>query len=167
MEARSEEEALWLGAQSNLKNGVPFNSAEKREAVKAYLRAGKWRKDGFGHMKSLREMAREIGCVTYNTVRNVMKEHFPKLFAKLGSDKQEDWEGEVKSNVKQLTLLEEATWHIQQALTLGRTLASKERQQLETKLKKAMEEVSAPSQYDHAPLEKIPDEWKRGENPDF
>ena len=87
MEVSDRREVYWLAAKANLTHGLPLSSRDHRNALAAYMIAGKSNKvqkrTGQEVTKSYREIAREIGgVVSYATVRNWMKEDFPQEFYK-------------------------------------------------------------------------------------
>ncbi len=82
----SIQEALWMAAQANLGHGLPLKPREVRKVFRAYVRAKKHRDDN-GRLKSFRVIAGELGgLVGYTTVRNWMRQDFPKIAAKYGQD---------------------------------------------------------------------------------
>lgn len=74
-EAKTNE-LRWLAAEANLRHGLPLRPRERREAFKAYVRAGRWRKEDRS-IKSSREMAGELqGMCSHQTILNWMRKDF-------------------------------------------------------------------------------------------
>jgi len=78
----SEPDARWEAATANRDHGVPLKSSEVRKVFRAFIEAGRHRK-GRGQIMSYREMAPVIRK-PHTTLRNWMREDFPKLFRAMG-----------------------------------------------------------------------------------
>lgn len=75
----TEQAALWLAAQANLKHGLPLKSKEIRRAFKAYIKARQHR-DSKGGLKSYRQIATDLGGLrSYVTIRAWMIKDFPRI----------------------------------------------------------------------------------------
>jgi transposase len=84
-EVTTFEEARWLAGKANQTHGRPYRPKERREVFRAFVEAAQHLRDGEpGELKSYREMARELGGVSYNTVRNWMRADFPAVFQEMG-----------------------------------------------------------------------------------
>lgn len=81
----SEAEARWEAACANLSHGLPLKSKEHRAVFRAFVKAGKHRKDR--RYLSYRDMAIELGGIrAHTTLRNWMKQDFPKIAKAMGDD---------------------------------------------------------------------------------
>lgn len=75
----TEKEARWMAAKANMEHGLPLKASEYRNAFKAYIRA-KQHLLNRGRFKSYRQIAQELGGQkNHTTIRNWMKEDFPKI----------------------------------------------------------------------------------------
>src|SRR5690606_2485769 len=75
--------ALWMAAKANLTHGLPLKSREVRTVFRAYMKAGKNRRNG--ELQSYREIAQDLGNrVTYTTVRNWMMTDYPHVARQMG-----------------------------------------------------------------------------------
>lgn len=82
----TKKEALWMAAEANLQNGLPLKSSEIRYAFRNYIRSKQYA-DGKRNLKSFRQIAMEIGGLRhYTTIRNWMREDFPKLAARYSGE---------------------------------------------------------------------------------
>ena len=71
-------EIRWLAAEANTKHGLPLTRKEMENVFKAYVQAGKhWKK---GRLKPWREISRELGGRSHNTIGSWFKKHFPKIY---------------------------------------------------------------------------------------
>jgi hypothetical protein len=77
LEASDVAAARWLAMKANLTHGFPLKPAQRREAFRAFMRAGQWRK-GARSAKSLRDIARELGA-SHNTIRAWMQKDFKAI----------------------------------------------------------------------------------------
>lgn len=80
----THREALWMAGKANMKHGLPLKTPELRLVFKAYVRAGQ-HKAGRGKLKSYREIGEAIGK-SHSTIRNWMKQDFPRVAAAMGGD---------------------------------------------------------------------------------
>jgi len=92
----TEQAALWLAAQANLKHGLPLKSKEIRRAFKAYIKARQHR-DGKGGLKSYRDIASDLGNVrSHVTIRAWMIEDFPRIAEQMREENMPQGEGGLK-----------------------------------------------------------------------
>lgn len=80
----SKAEALWEAAAANLKHGQPYSSREKRNVLRAYIKAGK-HKAGGEIVKSYRDIGADLG-IKLTTLHNWMKADHPATFRVMGKD---------------------------------------------------------------------------------
>jgi hypothetical protein len=80
----TEKQALWIAADANMGHGVPLKRAELRDHFRAFIRSGQHKKARNGVM-SYREMGEALGK-PHTTIRNWVREDFPRLFASLGAE---------------------------------------------------------------------------------
>lgn len=86
--------AQWKAAEANISHGLPLSSKEVREAFRRFIRAeqhveGRYR-SGKMKLMSYRKIGAKIGK-SYGTIRNWMREDFPKIYAQMGG---EEWTGD-------------------------------------------------------------------------
>lgn len=168
VEARDENEARWLGAEGNLKNGLPLKAEEKRGVVLAYLKAGKYKKGTAGCLKSSREMAREIGCVSHATVLNAIRRHYPSVYLQM-REPVEDWKAVRAKDEPCLEdcLQDDALAHLEKLRTSVRVLQGKDKESilkaLEALMKEVIESIGAPAKSTQDLIE----EYRIEENPEF
>lgn len=82
--AMSKAEALWEAAASNLKHGQPISPREKRNVLRAYIKAGK-HKSGREIVKSYRDIGAELG-IKHTTLYRWMELDHPHTFKAMGKD---------------------------------------------------------------------------------
>lgn len=80
----SRAEALWEAAAANLTHGQPYNPREKRNVLRAYIKAGK-HKAGGKIVKSYRDIGADLG-IKLTTLHNWMKADHPHTFRAMGKD---------------------------------------------------------------------------------
>jgi hypothetical protein len=86
-------DAKWLAAQANTEHGLQLKSSEVRKVFKAFMKAGKY-KQGQGKPKSYRDIAKELGGLkSHNTIRNWMRQDFPKIFKQYNSEEPDRGQG--------------------------------------------------------------------------
>jgi hypothetical protein len=86
----SLEQALWLAFNANMRHGLPLKSKAKREAFRAYVKAGNHElKDG--GFQSYRDIAGAIPGSTHVTIWRWTQQDFPELFVAMsgGGDEAE------------------------------------------------------------------------------
>lgn len=85
-------EAAWLGADANLRHGLPLKPSEIRPVFRAYVRAKRHVKQKGRHgfhrcLQSYREIAQTLGGrVSFHTIRNWMRRDFPRIAAAMSDD---------------------------------------------------------------------------------
>lgn len=88
-EPMTEAEARWQSGQCNLAHGLPLSRAEKREAFRAYVKAGR-HKAAPCRFKTYRAMAEELaGISSVSGIRVWMREDFPRVFRAMGGEADE------------------------------------------------------------------------------
>jgi len=98
LEAPSLAEAAWLAARANLAHGLPLKPRDRRQVFRVFMRAGRYRRELGRGMKSLREIARELGGTPHTTVRNWMRKDFPRIARQYGEgDEHESQRGGLRS----------------------------------------------------------------------
>jgi hypothetical protein len=80
----TDKQAMWEAANANTGHGVPLKAAEIRGLFRAFIRSGQHKK-AKGQSMSYREMQAALGK-PHTTLRNWVREDFPKLFASLRAD---------------------------------------------------------------------------------
>lgn len=80
----SKAEALWEAAAANLTHGQPYSPREKRNVLRAYIKAGK-HKAGGEIVKSYRDIGAELG-IKPTTLHTWMKADHPATFRAMGKD---------------------------------------------------------------------------------
>lgn len=80
----TEKQALWIAADANIAHGVPLKRAELRDHFRAFIKSGQHKK-ARNDVMSYREMGEALGK-PHTTIRNWVKEDFPRLFASLGAE---------------------------------------------------------------------------------
>lgn len=80
----SRAEALWEAAAANLTHGQPYNSREKRNVLRAYIKAGK-HKAGREIVKSYRDIGAELG-IKHTTLYRWMELDHPATFKAMGKE---------------------------------------------------------------------------------
>lgn len=80
----SKAEALWEAAAANLKHGQPYSSREKRNVLRAYIKAGK-HKAGREIVKSYRNIGAELG-IKHTTLYRWMEKDHPHTFKAMGKE---------------------------------------------------------------------------------
>jgi hypothetical protein len=90
VEAATVTEAAWLAAQANLTHGLPLKPRDRRQVFRVFMGAGRYRRDKGRGLKSLREIARELGGGTpHTTVRNWMRTDFPRVAREYGEGEEQ------------------------------------------------------------------------------
>lgn len=80
------EGAQWQAAKANQNHGRPIVSKDYRETFRRYIVAKAYL-DESGKPKSYRKMAEDLGHIkAHTTIRNWVREDFPKLYMALTSD---------------------------------------------------------------------------------
>jgi hypothetical protein len=74
----TEAAARWMAYQANMGHGRKLAGEQWRGAFVAYMEAGEYRKGKLG-VKALRQIARELGGRSHNTIRKWMREDYPHL----------------------------------------------------------------------------------------
>lgn len=81
----TDKQARWVAADANTGHGVPLKPAEMRGLMGAFIKSGQ-NKLANGAPMSYREMGEALGK-PHTTIRNWVKQDFPRLFRKLGTDR--------------------------------------------------------------------------------
>jgi len=76
------DEAKWLAATSNIKNGLPLKKAEKKEVFKVYVETKRHYHPN-GKLKSTRDMAKDLQIVDHTTIYRWLKSDYPEIAAKM------------------------------------------------------------------------------------
>jgi hypothetical protein len=74
----TEATARWMAYEANMGHGRKLMGDQWRGAFVAYMEAGEYRRGKLG-VKSLREIARELGGRSHNTIGDWMREDYPHL----------------------------------------------------------------------------------------
>jgi hypothetical protein len=77
----TEATARWMAYEANMGHGRKLMGEQWRGAFVAYMEAGKYRKGKLG-VKPLRQIARELGGRSHNTIKKWMREEYPHLAAR-------------------------------------------------------------------------------------
>ena len=89
----TERDVLWIGAQSNLENGLHLRSSEIRGVFHSYIDAGQ-HIGKHGKLKSYREIAADLGNARgHVTIRNWMKKDYPRIFKRMGGTSPDSFHG--------------------------------------------------------------------------
>ena len=80
----TDRQARWVAADANTGHGVPLKAAEMRGLLGAFIRSRQHKKPN-GTLMSYREMGEAVGK-PHTTIRNWVKQDFPKLFRSLQAD---------------------------------------------------------------------------------
>lgn len=84
----SEHATRWQAAAANMAHGVPLKARAYHNVFKSFIRAGQHRKNSEETM-SYREIGERLGF-GHTTVRNWMKQYFPKLYLAMGAEPRGD-----------------------------------------------------------------------------
>jgi len=115
VEPMTESEARWRSGQLNLTHGQPLKPAEKREAFRAYVRAGQ-HKAAPCRFKTYRDMAGELaGIASYSGIRRWMMKDFPRAFRAMG-DEGSEAEGCLRKEHPEDALAAAAEDHLESAV---------------------------------------------------
>lgn len=131
-------EARWLAARGNLTHGLQLKPRERREAFRAFIRAGQ-HLDERRRIMSLREMARASCVGSHNTVRSWLKE-FPHVLRAMASENRRG--PGVVGRLPGRSFEEMAEDGITQAVAAGRAITCEfSRGRLALALRQAAEEM--------------------------
>lgn len=80
--AMTSNQALWYSAQANESHGVPLKASERRRFFGSFIKSGQ-HKLPKGRLMSYREMGVAL-AKPHTTIRNWVREDFPRLFRSIG-----------------------------------------------------------------------------------
>jgi hypothetical protein len=80
----THKQAQWVAADANRIHGVKLKGSELRAVFRAFIKSGQHKK-AKGELMSYREMGAELGR-PHTTIRNWVRDDFPRLFESLGSE---------------------------------------------------------------------------------
>lgn len=80
--AMTSNQALWYSAQANEVHGVPLKASERRRQFSSFIKSGQ-HKLPKGRLMSYREMGVAL-AKPHTTIRNWVREDFPRLFRSIG-----------------------------------------------------------------------------------
>lgn len=123
-----ERDALWLAASSNLSHGLRLKNKEKVQVFRAYIKAGKHKKNR-DDLKSYRDMEADMnGAISYGSIRNWMKRYYPSIFRKMsGQDDPPSGDGCPAKRIR--TMKDETKEYLDMALAAFRGVESPEDRQ--------------------------------------
>lgn len=115
VQCKDEKEARWIGAQRNMRHGVPLTRKDRRNVFNAYVDAGMHWKVYRKKYKSWRQIATDVG-ITHKTARDWMKQDHRKIWEKMSGEEGSDMHDKETMGERQpVTLAEAAMESIDQA----------------------------------------------------
>jgi hypothetical protein len=139
-----EREAAWIAASANLAHGLPLKSSEIRAVFRQYILARKHiNKDG--SLRSYREIAADLGGMrSYSTIRNWMRDDFPRIFEKYGGDESRAADGGLRDEDRIQVIRHTARSSVNQALAAYSALENPEdRAEVAQLFRAALERIEA------------------------